>query len=72
MFANRLNVEYTLDLAVRNVEGLNVSSFVMGVHMSELLIFFILWILLTCLLGSPKHLMVSVYLFVFYFTIRPY
>ena len=30
MFANRLNVEYTLDLAVRNVELLNVSSFVMG------------------------------------------
>ena len=35
MFANRLNVEYTLDLAVRNVERLNVSSFVMGVHMSD-------------------------------------
>ena len=42
MFANRLNVEYTLDLAVRNVERLNVSSFVMGVHMSELLIFHIM------------------------------
>ena len=42
MFANRLNIEYTLDLAVRNVEGLNVSSFVMGVHMSELLIFYIM------------------------------
>ena len=38
MLANRLNVEYTLDLAVRNVERLNVSSFVMGVHMSVLLI----------------------------------
>ena len=42
MFANRLNIEYTLDLAVRNVERLNVSSFVMGVHMSELLIFYIM------------------------------
>ena len=42
MFANRLNIEYTLDLAVRNVEQLNVSSFVMGVHMSELLIFYIM------------------------------
>ena len=39
MFANRLNVEYTLDLAVRNVERLNVSSFVMGVQMSVFLIF---------------------------------
>ena len=37
MFANRLHVtiEYTLDLAVRNVERLNVSSFVMGVHMFQ-------------------------------------
>ena len=42
MFANRLNVEYTLDLAVRNVERLNVSSFVMGVQMSVLLIFYIM------------------------------
>ena len=42
MFANRLNVEYTLDLAVRNVERLNVSSFVMGVQMWVLLIFYIM------------------------------
>ena len=42
MFVNRLNVEYTLDLAVRNVERLNVSSFVMGVHMSAFLIFYIM------------------------------
>ena len=37
MFANRLHVtiEYTLDLAVRNVERLNVSSFVMGEHMFQ-------------------------------------
>ena len=42
MFANRLNIEYTLDLAVRNVERLNVSSFVMGVQMSVLLIFYIM------------------------------
>ena len=35
IFANRLQVtiEYTFDLAVRNVERLNVSRFVTGVHM---------------------------------------
>ena len=35
IFANRLHVtiEYTFDLAVRNVERLNVSRFVTGVHM---------------------------------------
>ena len=34
IFANRLHVtiEYTFDLAVRNVEQLNVSRFVTGVH----------------------------------------
>ena len=34
IFANRLHVtiEYTFDLAVRNVERLNVSRFVTGVH----------------------------------------
>ena len=33
IFANRLHItiEYTFDLAVRNVERLNVSCFVMGV-----------------------------------------
>ena len=37
IFANRLHVtiEYTFDLAVRNVERLNVSSFVTGVHMFQ-------------------------------------
>ena len=37
IFANRLHVtiEYIFDLAVRNVERLNVSSFVMGVHMFQ-------------------------------------
>ena len=54
MFANRLNVEYTLDLAVRNVEGLNVSSFVMGVHMSELLIFLSYGFCLPAYLGHPN------------------
>ena len=54
MFANRLNVEYTLDLAVRNVEGLNVSSFVMGVHMSELLIFLYYGFCLPAYLGHPN------------------
>ena len=36
-FANRLQVtiEYTFDLAVRNVERLNVSRFVTGVHMFQ-------------------------------------
>ena len=35
IFANRLHVtiEYTFDLAVPNVERLNVSCFVTGVHM---------------------------------------
>ena len=38
IFVNRLHVtiEYTFDLAVRNVERLNVSRFVMGVHMFQL------------------------------------
>ena len=38
IFANRLHVtiEYTFDLAVRNVERLIVSRFVTGVHMSQL------------------------------------
>ena len=37
IFANRLHVtiEYTVDLAVRNVEQLNVSRFVRGVHMFQ-------------------------------------
>ena len=37
IFANRLHVtiEYTFDLAVRNVERLNVSRFVTGVHMFQ-------------------------------------
>ena len=37
IFANRLHVtiEYTFDLAVRNVERLNVSHFVTGVHMFQ-------------------------------------
>ena len=36
-FANRLHVtiEYTFDLAVRNVERLNVSRFVTGVHVFQ-------------------------------------
>ena len=38
IFANRLHVtiEYTFNLAVRNVEGLNVSCFATGVHMFQL------------------------------------
>ena len=37
IFANRLHVtiEYTFDLAVRNVERLNVSPFVKGVHLFQ-------------------------------------
>ena len=37
IFANRLHVikEYTFDLAVRNVEQLNASRFVTGVHMFQ-------------------------------------
>ena len=37
IFANTLHVtiEYTFDLAVRNVEQLNVSRFVTGVHMFQ-------------------------------------
>ena len=71
MFANRLNVEYTLDLGVRNVERLNVSSFVMGVQMSVLLIFYIMdFAYLLTWVTQTSH--VSVYLFVFYFTIRLY
>ena len=37
IFANRLHmtIEYTFDLAVRNVERLNVSHFVTGVHMFQ-------------------------------------
>ena len=37
IFANRLHmtIEYTFDLAVRNVERLNVSHFVTGVHMYQ-------------------------------------
>ena len=37
IFANRLNmtIEYTFELAVRNVERLNVSCFVTGVHMFQ-------------------------------------
>ena len=37
IFANRLHVtiEYTFDLDVRNVERLNVSRFVTGVHMFQ-------------------------------------
>ena len=37
IFANRLHViiEYTFDLAVSNVERLNVSRFVSGVHMFQ-------------------------------------
>ena len=37
IFANSLHVtiEYTFDLAVRNVERLNVLHFVMGVHMFQ-------------------------------------
>ena len=37
IFANRLHVtiEYIFDLAVRNVEQLNVSRFVTGVHMFQ-------------------------------------
>ena len=37
IFANRLHVtiEYTFDSAVRNVELLNVSRFVTGVHMFQ-------------------------------------
>ena len=37
IFANRLhvNIEYTFDLAVRNVERLNVSRFVTGMHMVQ-------------------------------------
>ena len=37
IFANRLHVtiEYTFDLVVRNVEQLNFSRFVMGVHMFQ-------------------------------------
>ena len=37
IFATRLHmtIEYTFDLAVRNVERLNVSRFVTGVHMFQ-------------------------------------
>ena len=37
IYANRLHmtIEYTVDLAVRNVELLNVSRFVSGVHMFQ-------------------------------------
>ena len=37
IFANRLHmtIEYTFDLAVRNVGRLNVSRFVTGVHMFQ-------------------------------------
>ena len=37
IFVSRLHVtiEYTFDLAVRNVERLNVSRFVTGVHMFQ-------------------------------------
>ena len=37
IFANRLHVtiEYAFDLAVRNVERINVSHFVTGVHMFQ-------------------------------------
>ena len=37
IFANRLHmtIEYTFDLAVRNVGQLNVSRFVTGVHMFQ-------------------------------------
>ena len=80
IFANRLHVtiEYTFDITVCNVERLNVSRFVTGVHMFQPR-YYSSWLKLLifdnygfCLLGSPKHPMVSVYLFVFYFTIRPY
>ena len=73
-----MTIEYIFDLAVRNVQRLNVSRFVTGgAYVSTQILLKLIGIadfLYTgfCSLGSPKHLMISVYLFVFYFTIRPY